>query len=126
MAENEKLKSGLGPSTGGAGGDPEAAKKLAEAEERMRMNEEKMAEMNKSWEEKLKEASVKEAQEEEKLKAETEARASGRPQLMNLNSDGMLDRKIFIDLSKVTKATVGRKQRDDVPNPTLVLGGVGI
>lgn len=44
-----------------------------------------------------------------------EARQSGRPQLLNLNEDGMLDRKIFIDLSKVTTATVGRRQRSEEP-----------
>ena len=38
----------------------------------------------------------------------------------------MLDRKIFIDLSKVTSASVGRKQHDSSKNPTLVLGGIGI
>ena len=55
-----------------------------------------------------------------------EARNSGRPQLLNLNNDGMLDRKIFIDLSKVNKCSIGRKQVDQSQNPTLVLGGVGI
>lgn len=38
----------------------------------------------------------------------------------------MLDRKIFFDLSKVTKATVGRKQANFSDNPTLVLGGIGV
>jgi len=38
----------------------------------------------------------------------------------------MLDRKIFIDLSKVTKATVGRKNKNLDENPTLVLGGIGV
>lgn len=39
----------------------------------------------------------------------------------------MLDRKIFFDLSKITKATVGRKQHsDEAAQPTLVLGGIGI
>lgn len=36
----------------------------------------------------------------------------------------MLDRKIFIDLSKITKCTIGRKNQNE--NPTLVLGGIGI
>jgi hypothetical protein len=36
----------------------------------------------------------------------------------------MLDRKIFIDLSKVTKCSIGRKNPNG--NPTLVLGGIGI
>lgn len=38
----------------------------------------------------------------------------------------MLDRKIFIDLSKVTKCSVGRRRPPPQENPTLVLGGVGI
>jgi len=38
----------------------------------------------------------------------------------------MLDRKIFIDLSKVTQATVGRKKQNPDDNPTLVLGGIGV
>jgi hypothetical protein len=36
----------------------------------------------------------------------------------------MLDRRIFIDLSKQTKCSVGRKNPN--VNPTLVLGGIGI
>lgn len=39
---------------------------------------------------------------------------------MNLNEDGMLNRKIFFDLSKHTKATAGRK------GMLMELGGVGI
>lgn len=39
---------------------------------------------------------------------------------MNLNEDGMLNRKIFFDLSKHTKATAGRKGN------LMELGGVGI
>lgn len=38
----------------------------------------------------------------------------------------MLDRKIFIDLSKVTNATVGRKHKIPDENPTLILGGIGV
>ena len=38
----------------------------------------------------------------------------------------MLDRKIFLDLSKVTNARVGRKQMDQENNPEVVLGGIGI
>ena len=38
----------------------------------------------------------------------------------------MLDRKIFLDLSKIKSATVGRRTGDPSQNPTLVLGGVGI
>jgi len=38
----------------------------------------------------------------------------------------MLDRKIFLDLSKITAATVGRRTGDSSQDPTLVLGGIGI
>jgi TPP-dependent indolepyruvate ferredoxin oxidoreductase alpha subunit len=65
MAENEALKSGVGVGTGGAGANSEeAAKAIAEAEERMRANELKMAEMNKSWEEKLAEAASRDVEED--------------------------------------------------------------
>ena len=82
--------------------------------------------MAKSWEQKLAEANAKEAADEEAKKAEEEARNSGRPQIMNLNEDGMLDRKVFIDLSKITDARVGRKQANLEDNPNIVLGGIGI
>ena len=82
--------------------------------------------MSKSWEQRLAEANAKDVEEDKKRKEEEEARNSGRPQLLNLNEDGMLDRKIFFDLSKVTTASVGRKQQDTTKNPTLVLGGIGI
>ena len=82
--------------------------------------------MSKSWEQRLAEANAKDVEEDKKRKEEEEARNSGRPQLLNLNEDGMLDRKIFFDLSKVNTATVGRKQQDTTKNPTLVRGGIGI
>lgn len=91
----------------------------------MRQNELKMAEMERSWEDKLKEAQARDEEEDRKKAEEAEARASGRPQLLNLNADGMLDRKIFIDLSKQTKCSVGRKNHQG-ENPTLVLGGIGV
>jgi len=80
--------------------------------------------MNKSWEEKLHQANQKAEQEEIKKKKEMEARQSGRPQILNLNQDGMLDRKIFFDLSEHTSANVGRKGPDGIP--LVELGGIGI
>lgn len=121
--ENKRLKAGLG---GGGGNSDEAEKALKEAEERMRQNELKMAEMNKSYEEKLREARERDEEDERKRLEEEEARNSGRPQLLNLNADGMLDRKIFIDLSKVTSCSIGRQQPKEEDNPNLVLGGIGI
>lgn len=43
---------------------------------------------------------------------------------MNLNEDGILNRKIFLDLSKNTNAMVGRKKGG--VRPLVELGGVGI
>ena len=82
--------------------------------------------MQKTFEQKLAETKQREEEEERRKALEIEARNSGRPQLLNLNEDGMLDRKIFIDLSKVTSASVGRKSANPDQNPTLVLGGIGI
>ena len=50
---------------------------------------------------------------------------SGNPQILNLNEDGMLDRKIFVDLSKHLAAKVGRKKPGD-EQPEICLGGIGI
>ena len=100
--ENKRLKAEIGAGGGGmGGGDPEAARKLKEAQEEMERNQRQLEEMEKSWEQRLAEAGAKEAEEERERQEELEARNSGRPQLLNLNEDGMLDRKIFIDLSKV-------------------------
>jgi hypothetical protein len=83
--------------------------------------------MQKSWEQKLKEAGEKEDEDDKAAEEEAEARASGRPQLLNLNEDGMLDRRIFFDLSKHTTCDVGRKKHDDnAKDPLIVLGGVGV
>ena len=38
----------------------------------------------------------------------------------------MLDRKIFLDLSKHNDAKVGRKQPNQDDNPQIVLGGIGV
>ena len=92
----------------------------------MEANRLMMEEMNKSWEQKLAEAEAKDKEEERKAAEEKEARESGRPQLLNLNEDGLLDRKIFLDLSKINAAKVGRKQKNPEENPEILLGGVGI
>ena len=38
----------------------------------------------------------------------------------------MLDRRILFDLTKHTKATVGRKNKDSSKNPVILLGGISI
>jgi hypothetical protein len=124
--ENRRLREQFGAGGPGAGiQDPEMAKKLKEAEEEMARNQRQLEEMQKSWEQKLSEANEREAAEEKAEAEEREARASGRPQLLNLNEDGMLDRKIFFDLTKITNCRIGRKNpKGDDPN--IVLGGVGV
>lgn len=76
----------------------------------MEENRKQLEQMQKSNEQKEAETAAAQAEEDRALKEEEEARNSGRPQLLNLNEDGMLDRKIFLDLSKMTDAKVGRKQ----------------
>jgi len=125
--ENKRLKEYYASGAGAAvGNDPEMAKKLKEAQEEMEENQKQLDEMQRSWEDKLKghEEAAKAAEAEEA--AEKEARASGCPQLLNLNEDGMLDRKIFFDLSKLTKCKVGRKQLEGKEEPNIMLGGVGV
>lgn len=52
--ENARLKAQLGGGgSGAAGNDPEAQKKLQEAEEQIERNRLEMEEMSKSWEDKL-------------------------------------------------------------------------
>lgn len=79
------------------------------------------------WEAQLKAQEEKDSAERKKKEEEQEARNSGRPQLLNLHEDAVLDRKIFLDLSKHTNAKVGRKNPEDPDNmPEICLGGVGI
>ena len=54
-----------------------------------------MAEMEKSWEQKLAEAKAKEEAEEKARKEEENKRLMGTPHLINLNEDPMLDRKVY-------------------------------
>jgi len=124
--ENRKLREQFGGGGGGGGNDPEMAAKLKAAQEEMERNQRQLEEMQKSWEQKLKEAGEMEDEDDKAAEEEAEARASGRPQLLNLNEDGMLDRRIFFDLSKHKKCDVGRKRHDESADPLIVLGGVGV
>lgn len=82
-----------------------------------------MAEMEKSWEQKLKEAKEREI-EEERIKAEEEAALlAGTPHLLNLNEDPMLDRKVVYDI-KGEGLSCGR--RNKAAKHKLQLGGTGI
>ena len=81
-----------------------------------------------NWENKLKAQEELDA-EAQKIKAEEEeARNSGRAQLLNLHEDAVLDRKIFLDLSKNPAAKVGRKNPSlsEKDQPLITLGGAGI
>lgn len=90
-------------------------------------NDKKMEELNKTWEQKLKEAEEEEAREDAEEAAELAARNGGGPQLLNLNDDIMLDRKNFVDLTVKNPAIVGKPNlADPTLNPTVVLGGTGI
>ena len=82
--------------------------------------------MSKSWEQKLAEQRAKEEEEENAKREIEEAKLSGNPQILNLNEDGMLDRKIFLDLTKHPNAKVGRKTANPDDNPEICLGGIGI
>ena len=75
------------------------------------MNKTIIQDMSKSWEERLAEANAREEKEEELKRLEKEARESGKPQLVNLNEDPMLDRKIFLDLNQLKTAIVGRSTK---------------
>jgi hypothetical protein len=57
-----------------------------------------MAEMEKSWEERLQEAKMREEQEEILQKMEKALMLAGTPHLVNLNEDPMLDRKVVYDI----------------------------
>lgn len=92
----------------------------------MRQNELEMAEMAKSWEQKLAEQNSKEAAEAAAQQEVEAAKVSGNPQILNLNEDGMLDRKIFLDLTKHSAAKVGRKTGNADTDPAVTLGGIGI
>ena len=43
-----------------------------------------------------------------------------------MNEDGMLDRKIFLDLTRNNNARVGRKAPPGEEHPEICLGGIGI
>jgi len=69
-----------------------------------------MAEMEKSWEQKLKEAKEREAEEERLNKEEEAAKLAGTPHLVNLNEDPMLDRKVVYDI-KGDGLSCGRRNK---------------
>ena len=126
--ENEKLKKQLALSGGPAQvitkEDEEAKKQLAIMQETLEANQRQMAEMEKSWEQKLAEAKAMEAEEEEREKIELEKKKVGGPHLVNLNEYPILDRKVFYDITAEEPLTIGRRAKDG--KHKLQLGGTGI
>lgn len=125
--ENERLKkelAGRGVGEGGSPGatDEEAQAKLREMEEQMKANQLAMEEMQKSWEQRLAEAKVKDS--EESANNSQYDKVCKVAHIVNLNEDPQLDRKVFYDLTKADSTHVGRRNGD--PEPSVVLGGIGI
>lgn len=71
-----------------------------------------MQEMEKSWEDKIKEAREKEAEEEKIRKEEEDARLAGTPHLINLNEDPFLDRKVLYDIKPSEPLVCGRRNKN--------------
>jgi hypothetical protein len=71
-----------------------------------------MAEMEKSWEEKMKEAKEAEAEEEQQRQEEEAARLQGTPHLVNLNEDPFLDRKVVYDIKADEPLQCGRRNKN--------------
>lgn len=91
--------------------------------EQLEANQREMAEMEKSWEQKLKESKEREAAEERIHEGEQAAKLAGTPHLVNLNEDPMLDRKVVYDI-KGDGLSCGR--RNKASKHKLQLGGTGI
>lgn len=83
-----------------------------------------MAEMEKSWEQKLAETKEKEEEEKRIREEEEKARIAGTPHLINLNEDPMLDRKVIYDINQEAELMCGRRNKQS--NFKLQLGGTGI
>ena len=85
---------------------------MAAMKEQLEANQRAMLEMEKSWEDKLAEAKVKE-EEEAKIKEEEErVRLAGTPHLVNLNEDPFLDRKVVYDINETEPLVCGRRGKN--------------
>lgn len=127
-AENDRLKKQLAESGGPAQTvkvvDEEAKAKMLMMQEQLEANQRAMADMEKSWEQKLAEQKKSEAEEEAQIAAEEAARISGAPHLVNLNEDPLLDRKVIYDIKVEEPLTCGRRNKKS--SHRLQLGGTGI
>mmetsp|Transcript_1275 Transcript_1275/g.1527 ORF Transcript_1275/g.1527 Transcript_1275/m.1527 type:complete len:579 (+) Transcript_1275:943-2679(+) len=127
-AENERLKKELetagGPAQVITKEDEDSKKQLSLMQEQLEANQRAMAEMEKSWEDKLKETKEKEAAEEKQREEEEKAKMAGTPHLINLNEDPLLDRKVIYSINDTEPLTCGRRKKGS--DHKLQLGGTGI
>lgn len=126
--ENERLKKLLaasgGPSKIVTKVDEEAVKKLEQMKEELEANQRIMADMEKSWDQKLAEGKKREQEEDKIRKVHEQAQREGKPHLLNLNEDPMLDRKVQYDIKAGEPLFCGRRNKNSTFK--LQLGGTGI
>jgi hypothetical protein len=92
-------------------------------QEELEANQREMQNMEKSWEEKLKEAKELEEAEEREEEEKKKALLMGVAHLVNLNEDPFLDRKVTYQM-KEGVLTIGRRMKDSTN--MVQLGGTGI
>eukprot|EP00288_Rhodomonas_lens_P002224 CAMPEP_0177731524 /NCGR_PEP_ID=MMETSP0484_2-20121128/22603_1 /TAXON_ID=354590 /ORGANISM="Rhodomonas lens, Strain RHODO" /LENGTH=972 /DNA_ID=CAMNT_0019244655 /DNA_START=136 /DNA_END=3050 /DNA_ORIENTATION=- len=133
-AENERLKAQFGGDGAPSGGvmteeEKEAMKKQLEEEMAAKMaeNERMLAEMNKSWEEKLKEAqeqALKEAAESGGGAKEETEKKNSVPHILNVHEDDLLSRAVCYFFPKDDIINFGNRNNPGVEE--ILLGGVSI
>uniref|UniRef100_A0A6U6BHX5 Kinesin-like KIF1-type domain-containing protein n=1 Tax=Guillardia theta TaxID=55529 RepID=A0A6U6BHX5_GUITH len=128
--ENERLKQQMGTGGGPPGTvmteeEKEAMKKQLEDEMAAKMaeNEKMLAEMSKSWEEKLKEAQEKAAAEGGSAQSEQKRRET-EPHILNINEDPVLSRAICYFFPLGEEINIGNRDRPG--EEEILLGGVSI
>jgi hypothetical protein len=92
--------------------------------EQLEANQREMAEMSKSWEDKVAEQKARQEEEDKARAAEEAAKLAGTPHLVNLNEDPQLDRKVTYDIKDDEPLTAGRRNKQS--KHKLQLGGTGI
>lgn len=121
--ENRKLKEAMGNGGLPLPGDDDLASQKAEMEAKLKQLEE----LEKNWEEKMNNANGQRDAAHADHEAELELISSGRPYIVNLDEDGMVNRHVMFDLSKNAAATVGRKnKKNPAENPLVILGHITI
>lgn len=127
--ENERLKKQLAEGGGGqvkivTEKDETALRELALMKEQLEANQRLMADMERSWEDKLADAKKAQEEDEKRMAEEARAQAEGKPHLLNLNEDPQLDRKVQYDIKPEEPLFCGR--RNKASNFKLQLAGSGI